>query len=218
MAQASSKLFDNVGRMMNDAAGVADGVRREVESMVRAQAERFVMDMNLVKREDYDALRELVQTQSAELRALKAEVAALKAGGRHAAQAVKVAVISDVHGNRLALEAVLDDIVRQGVDATFNLGDLVSGPLEPNWVADILMDLDIPTVRGNHERASDRQAAGEARPRRPLRAGADGERGTASGSRRCRRRWRCSTTCSSATARRPRTTIPGSIAGGTAGR
>ena len=81
MAQANSKLFDNVGRMMNDAAGVADGVRREVESMVRAQAERFVMDMNLVKREDYDALRELVQNQSSELRALKAEVAALKAGG-----------------------------------------------------------------------------------------------------------------------------------------
>ena len=80
MAQANSKLFDNVGRMMNDAAGVADGVRREVESMVRAQAERFVMDMNLVKREDYDALRELVQTQSAELRALKAEVAALRVG------------------------------------------------------------------------------------------------------------------------------------------
>ena len=78
MAQASSRLFDNVGRMMNDAAGVADGVRREVESMVRAQAERFIMDMDLVKREDYDALRELVQTQSAELRALKAEVAALK--------------------------------------------------------------------------------------------------------------------------------------------
>ncbi|MGN6157763.1 MAG: accessory factor UbiK family protein [Devosia sp.] len=81
MAQASSRLFDNVGRMMNDAAGVADGMRREVESMVRAQAERFIMDMNLVKREDYDALRELVQNQSAELRALKAEVAALKSGG-----------------------------------------------------------------------------------------------------------------------------------------
>ena len=81
MAQASSRLFDNVGRMMNDAAGVADGMRREVESMVRAQAERFIMDMNLVKREDYDALRELVQTQGAELRALKADVAAPKAGG-----------------------------------------------------------------------------------------------------------------------------------------
>ena len=77
MAQ-SSRIFDNVGKMMNDAAGVADGVRREVETMVRSQAERFVMDMNLVRREDYDALRELVQTQSAELRALKAEVEALK--------------------------------------------------------------------------------------------------------------------------------------------
>lgn len=77
MAQ-SSRIFDNVGRLMNDAAGVADGVRREVESLVRSQAERLVMDMNLVKREDYDALRELVQAQSAELKALKADVAALK--------------------------------------------------------------------------------------------------------------------------------------------
>jgi len=66
---------------------------------------------------------------------------------------VKIAVIADVHGNRLALEAVLGDIARQGVDATFNLGDLVSGPMEPGWSADIMMDLDIPTVRGNHERA-----------------------------------------------------------------
>jgi BMFP domain-containing protein YqiC len=81
MAQPSSRIFDNVGRMMNDAAGVADGMRREVESLVRAQAERFVMDMNLVKREDYDALRELVQRQSAELRVLKDEVAALKGAG-----------------------------------------------------------------------------------------------------------------------------------------
>jgi BMFP domain-containing protein YqiC len=80
MAQ-SSRILDNVGRLMNDAAGMADGVRREVESMVRAQAERFVMDMDLVKREDYDALRELVQAQAAELKALKAEVAALKGTG-----------------------------------------------------------------------------------------------------------------------------------------
>ncbi len=80
MAQ-SSRILDNVGRLMNDAAGVADGVRREAETMIRAQAERFVMDMNLVKREDYDALRELVQAQAAELKALKAEVEALKGAG-----------------------------------------------------------------------------------------------------------------------------------------
>lgn len=65
---------------------------------------------------------------------------------------MKIAVISDIHGNRLALEAVLDDISRHKVDGIFNLGDLVSGPLEPSWVADILIDIDIPTIRGNHER------------------------------------------------------------------
>jgi BMFP domain-containing protein YqiC len=80
MAQ-SNRILDNVGRLMNDAAGMADGVRREIETMVRAQAERFVMDMDLVKRDDYNALRELVQTQSAELRALKEEVAKLKGAG-----------------------------------------------------------------------------------------------------------------------------------------
>lgn len=47
---------------------------------------------------------------------------------------------------------MLDDIVRQRVDGTFNLGDLVAGPLEPRAVAEILMGLDIPTVRGNHDR------------------------------------------------------------------
>lgn len=73
-----SKLFDELGKLMNNAAGVADGVRREIETVVKSQLERLVADMNLVKREDYDALRELVQAQSAELKALKEEVAALK--------------------------------------------------------------------------------------------------------------------------------------------
>jgi hypothetical protein len=77
----SSKLFDELGKLMNNAAGVADGVRREIETVVKSQLERLTADMDLVKREDYDALRELVQTQSAELKALKAEVDALKAKG-----------------------------------------------------------------------------------------------------------------------------------------
>lgn len=65
---------------------------------------------------------------------------------------MRLAVISDVHGNRLALEAVLEDIARQGADGTVNLGDLVSGPLEPAATADLLMAAAMPTVRGNHER------------------------------------------------------------------
>jgi BMFP domain-containing protein YqiC len=74
----NSKFFDDVGRMMNGAASAADGVRREVESAVKAQAERFIADMDLVKRDDFDALRELVQTQNAEIKALRADIEALK--------------------------------------------------------------------------------------------------------------------------------------------
>ena len=75
-----SRIFDDLGKIMNDAAGVADGVRREVETAVRHQAERFVADMDLVKREDFDALRELVQRQSSEIKALRDELAAVKGG------------------------------------------------------------------------------------------------------------------------------------------
>jgi BMFP domain-containing protein YqiC len=74
----NSRFFDEIGRMMNGAAGAADGLRREVETLVRSQAERFVADMDLVKREDFDALREQVQLQDAEIKALRTELAALK--------------------------------------------------------------------------------------------------------------------------------------------
>ena len=65
---------------------------------------------------------------------------------------MKLAVISDIHGNLLALQAVLADIARQGVDQTVNLGDILSGPLQPFETADLLMAQDFPTIRGNHER------------------------------------------------------------------
>ena len=75
----NSRIFDDLGRLMNEAAGVADGVRREVETAVKSQAQRFVVDMDLVKREEFDALRELVQVQGEEIDALRRELAALKA-------------------------------------------------------------------------------------------------------------------------------------------
>ena len=74
-----NRIFDELGKLMNGAAGVADGVRREIETVVKAQLERMVGDMNLVKREDFDALRELVAAHSAEIKELKAEIEVLKA-------------------------------------------------------------------------------------------------------------------------------------------
>ena len=75
---SNSRIFDDLGKLMNEAAGVADGVRREVETEIKSQGERWVADMDLVKREDFDALRELVQAQGEELKQLRAELAALK--------------------------------------------------------------------------------------------------------------------------------------------
>jgi predicted phosphodiesterase len=65
---------------------------------------------------------------------------------------MRIAVISDVHGNLLALEAVLSAIDDHHVDTTVNLGDIVSGGVQPRETAERLMALDLPTVRGNHER------------------------------------------------------------------
>jgi putative phosphoesterase len=64
----------------------------------------------------------------------------------------RVAVISDVHGNIWALQAVLDDVRRRGVEHIINLGDTVYGPLEPQATADFLMLLDICSIQGNEDR------------------------------------------------------------------
>lgn len=63
-----------------------------------------------------------------------------------------IAVISDVHGNLGALEAVLADAAARGVERVVNLGDILSGPLDSTGTADRLMALGLETIRGNHER------------------------------------------------------------------
>ena len=65
---------------------------------------------------------------------------------------MRIAVVSDIHGNLPALEAVLADIASAGADVTVNLGDILSGPLWPRETAARLMPLNLPTIRGNHER------------------------------------------------------------------
>ncbi len=65
---------------------------------------------------------------------------------------MRIAAITDIHGNLPALDAVLAEIVRENVDAIVNLGDILSGPLWPAETADKLMPLNLPTLAGNHER------------------------------------------------------------------
>ncbi|WP_232494366.1 metallophosphoesterase family protein [Novosphingobium kaempferiae] len=63
-----------------------------------------------------------------------------------------IAVISDIHGNLGALDAVLADARERGVERVVNLGDILSGPLDSTGTAERLMALDLETIRGNHER------------------------------------------------------------------
>ena len=70
--------YSSYGHIEAMASAVADGVRREVETAVKGQMERVVNDLDLVKREDYDALRELVTIQGEEIMALRKEIDAMK--------------------------------------------------------------------------------------------------------------------------------------------
>jgi len=65
---------------------------------------------------------------------------------------MRIAVVSDIHGNLPALEAVVRDFTRRGVDTVMNLGDSVSGPLLPLETAQFLMGQDWVHLAGNHER------------------------------------------------------------------
>jgi BMFP domain-containing protein YqiC len=79
MVQTTNRFFDEMARLMNDAAGAAQGVRREVETLVRTQAERILRDLDVVKREDFEAVKEMARLAREENEALKARIAALEA-------------------------------------------------------------------------------------------------------------------------------------------
>jgi BMFP domain-containing protein YqiC len=60
MAQTSNRLLDDIARLMTDAAGAADGVRREIETVVKGQIERLLRDMDIARREEVEVLRDMV--------------------------------------------------------------------------------------------------------------------------------------------------------------
>ena len=79
MTQTSNRFFDEMARLMNDAAGVAQGVRREFDTLLRAQAERILRELSVVQREEFEAVKEMARLAREENEALKARVAALEA-------------------------------------------------------------------------------------------------------------------------------------------
>jgi BMFP domain-containing protein YqiC len=74
MTQTSNRFFDEIARRMNDAAGAAQGVKREVDTVVRNQAERILRDLDLVKREEFEAVKDMARLAREENEALKARL------------------------------------------------------------------------------------------------------------------------------------------------
>jgi putative phosphoesterase len=77
---------------------------------------------------------------------------------------MRLAILSDIHGNLLALETVLADLKTKSVDATVNLGDCVTSPLWPRETFELLDTLEWPTVRGNHDRKLAEESRDEMKP------------------------------------------------------
>ena len=75
----ASAFFDGVAKLIAETAGAADGVRREAETVVHSQLQRFLADMDLVPREEFEAVRDMAVKALDEVEALRAEVEALKA-------------------------------------------------------------------------------------------------------------------------------------------
>ena len=78
MTQSGNPLFDNFARLMTDAAGVATGVKREAEGVMKAQLERLIRDLDVVSREEFEAVRTMAIRAREENERLAARLAELE--------------------------------------------------------------------------------------------------------------------------------------------
>jgi BMFP domain-containing protein YqiC len=79
MPQTNSRFFDDLSRLMTDAAGLAEGARREAQTFAKSQLERVMSGMEMVSRDEFEAVREMAARARDENEKLVARIAALEA-------------------------------------------------------------------------------------------------------------------------------------------
>ena len=79
MTTTQTRFFDEMAKLMTNAAGAAQGVRREIDTLIQAQLERVLNGMELVKREEFEAVKAMAQKAREENDALSARLSALEA-------------------------------------------------------------------------------------------------------------------------------------------
>jgi BMFP domain-containing protein YqiC len=78
MNTTSSKFFDELAKLMTNAAGAAQGVRKELDSLVQSQVERVLNNLNVVKREEFDVVRDMAEKARAENERLEKRITELE--------------------------------------------------------------------------------------------------------------------------------------------
>jgi BMFP domain-containing protein YqiC len=79
MTQTSNKLFDDMARLMTDAAGAAQGIQREMATAMKAQGERVLADFDVVRREEFEAVKAMAVAARDENDRLASRIAVLEA-------------------------------------------------------------------------------------------------------------------------------------------
>lgn len=78
MTQTSNRFLDEFARLMTDAAGAADGLRREAEQLFKTQGEKFLREMDVVRREEFEAVKAMAEKARGENERLEARIAELE--------------------------------------------------------------------------------------------------------------------------------------------
>ncbi len=98
MTQTTNRFFDELARMMTDATGAAQGLRTEIDNVIRSQAEKVLNDLDVVQREEFDAMKTMAQKAREENERLETRIAELEQqlerlgsdkGGKKAPRAAK---------------------------------------------------------------------------------------------------------------------------------
>jgi BMFP domain-containing protein YqiC len=78
VTQTTNPLLDQFSKLLTDAAGAAQGMRREVETLMKAQGERILRDMDVVQREEFEAVKEMAAKARDENERLNARISELE--------------------------------------------------------------------------------------------------------------------------------------------
>lgn len=79
MTTTSSRFFDELAKLMTNATGAAQGLRKEMDTLVQGQVERVLGNLNVVRRDEFDAVKEMAEKARAENERLAAKIAELEA-------------------------------------------------------------------------------------------------------------------------------------------